>query len=215
MTSNKQKHLEALSEIRTMMERSSRFISLSGLSGVAAGFWALVGAAVAFAYLGKIPFSGSYYHGLSAGTEKWGMPAVVFFAVLASLVLVLALFSGIYFTTRRARRKGLPIWGQLTRRLLWNLAIPLVGGGLFCLALLKQGMVLMVAPATLVFYGLALLNASKYTLNDIRYLGMTEIGLGVLAAFMPGYGLEFWTIGFGALHIIYGMAMYWKYEREL
>lgn len=214
MTPTNQEHLATLSEIRNLMERSSRFISLSGLSGVAAGLCALIGAAAAFVYLGKVPFSGGGYYPLVAETIPWGMPPVVFFAVDASLVLVLALFSGIYFTTRKARRSGQPIWGQLTRRLLWSLAVPLAVGGLFCLAMIRVDTVILVAPATLLFYGLALLNASKYTLNDIRYLGMTEIGLGLVAAFWPGYGLEFWAIGFGLSHILYGTAMYMKYDRK-
>lgn len=213
MTSTNREHLATLSEIRSLMERSSRFISLSGLSGVAAGLWALAGAAAAFVYLGKVPFDGQYH--TFVDTVHWGMPPVVFFAVNASLVLVLALFSGIYFTTRKARRNGQPIWGQLTRRLLWSLAVPLAVGGLFCLAMIRAGMVMLVAPATLVFYGLALLNASKYTLHDIRYLGMTEMGLGLIAAFWPGYGLEFWAVGFGLAHILYGTAMYIKYDRQL
>jgi hypothetical protein len=70
-----------------------------------------------------------------------------------------------------------------------------------------------VAPATLVFYGLALVNGSKYTLNDIRNIGYLEAGLGVVSMFVPGYGLWFWALGFGVLHIVYGVTMYYKYER--
>ncbi len=214
MTQNHREHLETLTEIRSIMERSSRFISLSGLSGVAAGLWALLGAAAAFAYLGTAPFSSSRYYFLTEGAGfGWGLHPMAFFALDGALVLLLALGSGIYFTTRKARRRGLPIWDRLTRRLLWHLAVPLAAGGLFCLAMLKQGWVGLVAPATLVFYGLALLNASKFTLKDIQYLGLSEIALGLFAAFFPGYGLEYWAIGFGLLHIVYGMGMYFKYER--
>lgn len=214
MTTQHQEHLEALSEIRSIMERSSRFISLSGLSGIAAGLWALLGAAAAFWYLDAVPFNAplSYYEARTSGLL--GLAPISFFLADAALVLVLALSTGIYFTTRKARRRGLPVWDRLTRRLLVNLLIPLAAGGLFCLALLKHGEAGLIAPTTLIFYGLALLHASKYTLNDIRYLGLTEIGLGLCAAFFIGYGLEFWTIGFGLMHIVYGAAMYFKYERS-
>ena len=56
-------------------------------------------------------------------------------------------------------------------------------------------------------------NASKYTLNDIRYLGLTEIFLGLVALVFLEYSLLFWAIGFGLVHIIYGIVMYYKYER--
>lgn len=212
MTTSHQEHLETLTEIRSIMERSSRFISLSGLSGVAAGIWALMGAGAAFWYMALTPFSGAASFETLANHPS-GLDPLSFFLLDAVLVLVLALASGVYFTTRKARRKGLPIWDRLTRRLLLNLFIPLAAGGIFCLALLKQGQAGLITPVTLIFYGLALLNASKYTLNDIRYLGLTEIAIGLVSAFFIGLGLEFWTIGFGLMHILYGTAMYFKYEQ--
>ncbi|MCB0557331.1 MAG: hypothetical protein H6573_04720 [Lewinellaceae bacterium] len=214
MTQNYNSHLEALNEIRSLMERSSRFISLSGLSGVAAGLWALIGAAAAYLYLGASPLDGKHlYYQQPIPIEKWGLDYLSFFLLDATLVLILALSSGIFFTTRKARQKGQLVWGPLTQRLLLNLALPLVAGGIFCLGLAYHGLMGLIAPTTLVFYGLALINTSKYTLNDIRYLGITEVALGLMALFLPGYGLEFWCIGFGLLHIIYGLILYFKYER--
>lgn len=195
------------------MERSSRFISLSGLSGVVAGIAALVGAALVYAYLGVSPFDQQRpYYVMAPEVHKWGMGYLTFFILDAVGVIILALSFGIFFTTRKARRKGQKIWDALTRRLLVSLGIPLVAGGLFCLALLKHGLIGLVAPATLIFYGLALVNAGKYTLHDVHYLGLCEIALGLLATFRMGFGLEAWVIGFGFLHIIYGVWMYYKYE---
>lgn len=210
-----QDHIEALQEIRALMERSSRFISLSGLSGVSAGLIALAGAALAFAYLGKIPFSdeGLFYPIKGSAAHPWGISPIVFFAADGLAVLAGAVASGIYFTTRKARSKGLPIWDALTRRLLINLTIPLATGGLFVIALYIHGLFGLIVPSTMIFYGLALINGSKYTLNDIRYLGISEIILGMIGMFAPGYGLELWAIGFGVLHIFYGILMYHKHER--
>ena len=210
---NNNEHLESLQQIRSMMERSSRFISLSGLSGVAAGIIALFGAAAAHVYLDVKPFSGPYLYLAEPGYEKWGLNFYEFFAVDAGIVLILALTAGIFFTTRKAVKKGQKVWDKLTWRLLINLAIPLATGAVFCLALLKYGMFGLIAPTTLIFYGLSLINGSKYTLNDIRYLGVTEIVLGMVGLFNIGYGLEIWAIGFGLMHIIYGTFMWMKYER--
>jgi hypothetical protein len=209
-------HLENLSEIRSLMERSSRFISLSGLSGVAAGIFAIIGAMAACVYLGGMycsstPFA--YYDYAQTRTGEINLNFYIFFFTDALAVLGLSLITGCLLTIRKARQKGQAIWDATAKRLLINLLIPLVTGGLFCLVLLSHGLVGLVAPATLIFYGLALLNASKYTLDDIRYLGIFEIALGLIASVYLGYGLIFWTIGFGLLHIVYGIVMYNKYEK--
>lgn len=213
---SRDQHLETLSEIRNMMERSSRFISLSGLSGIAAGIAALIGAAMVYIYLDITPFDSERLYYVKAFTSgKWGIDYITFFFLDAALVLLTAIAAGIFFTTRKAKKAGQKIWDKTSKRLLINMAIPLVTGGIFCLALLKHGMFGfgLLAPTTLIFYGLACVNASKYTLDDIRYLGIMEIILGLIAINYIGYGLEFWALGFGVLHIIYGVKMYFKYER--
>ena len=210
---NQNDHLKTLSDIRSMMERSSRFISLSGLSGVAAGIFALLGAAAVYVFFNISPFEGTYYYEAAGSPARWGIEPISFLILDAAIVLICAVASGIFFTTRQAKQKGQKIWGALTQRLLISLAIPLVAGGLYCIALMRYGMFGLVAPTTLIFYGLALLNASKYTFDDIRYLGICEIVLGLIAINFLGYGLEFWALGFGVLHIIYGTLMYNKYER--
>jgi hypothetical protein len=213
MNSNNEQ-IENLSEIRNLMERSSRFLSLSGLSGISAGIIALAGAGVAFFYLN---YDDRYFDINRYLTERlYGnlQSRIGFIITDALVILLLALASGIYFTTRKARRSHLKVWDNTTRRLLINLFIPLTAGGIFCLALLFNGVFFMVAPATLIFYGIALLHASKYTLQEVRILGILETGTGLLASFLPGYGLLFWAFGFGVLHILYGTLMYYRYEHK-
>lgn len=205
--------LENLNEIRNLMEKSSRFLSLSGLSGVFAGIIALIGAAVAFFYLDfdqrYFDINQYFYNGMHLKIHK----SIGFLLIDAIIILVLALSAGVYFTTRKARNKGLPVWNSSAKRMLVNLSIPLAAGGIFCFILLYHHIFFLVAPCTLIFYGLALLNASKYTLPDIRYLGMCEIILGLAGSLFVGYGLIIWAVGFGIMHMIYGTVMYLKYER--
>jgi hypothetical protein len=205
--------LETLSEIRSMMERSSRFISLNGLSGVFAGIFALIGAGAAFIYLETFLYSPFYVNISITGIHSLYAPTYIFFFLDAFVVLFASLVVAISLSMRKAKTIGVKIWDNTAKRMLINLLIPLATGGLFCLILIYHGIIGLIAPATLIFYGLALINASKYTLNDIRYLGFTEIGIGLLAAIWIGYGLLFWAIGFGIMHIIYGTAMYYKYEK--
>jgi len=204
----KNQHLETLTEIRSLMEKSTKFISLSGLSGIVAGIFALIGALIAYYYLLSTNYDQAYLMSGAVDVEFY-----TFFFLNAGFVLISALAFGSYFTIRKAKRNNQKIWDQTSKRLLINLLLPLVSGGLFCLVLLYHGLVGLIAPVTLIFYGLALINASKYTLNDIRYLGICEIILGLISSVFIGYGLVFWALGFGILHIVYGFVMYFKYEK--
>jgi hypothetical protein len=204
----KNQHLDALSDIRSMMEKSTKFISLSGLSGIFAGIFALIGAVIAYNYLVATQYEDAY---LMNGRVNFNF--YLFFFLNASFVIIASIAFGSYFTIRKAKKNNQKIWDSTSKRLLINLMLPLITGGIFCLILFYHGIIGLVAPATLIFYGLALINASKYTLNDIRYLGVCEIILGLLASVFVGYGLVFWALGFGILHIVYGFVMYFKYEK--
>ncbi len=206
-------HLQTLTEIRSLMERSSKFLSLSGLSGVSAGVIALVGAVIVHMRLQTGWFTAIRDYGLRSTNDAAHLAIKQFLVTVAVVVLLLALLSGTYFTVRKARRQGLSVWNQSSQRLLWAMAVPLAAGGVFCLALLYYNLIWLAFPSTLIFYGLALLNGSKYTLRDVESLAYCEIGLGLLSLFWPGYNLLTWAIGFGVLHIVYGLAMYYKYER--
>jgi hypothetical protein len=199
-----EKHLQDLSEIRSLMERSSKFISLSGLSGISAGVIATLGGIYTYFFL--LPFD---KQGLIYFDEK----IIIRLMSIGGLVLALALSSSIFFTIRNARNKGNKIWTSSSKRLLESMAIPLLSGGLFCLLLLKAAPHLIDA-ATLIFYGLALLNASKYTFDDIKIVAYIEIILGLLAGLATNWtvSLLFWTLGFGLVHIVYGFFMYKKYD---
>jgi hypothetical protein len=129
-------------------------------------------------------------------------------------VLIAALVLGFLFTYLRSRKTNTPIWGTTAKRLLINVSIPMIVGGIFLLKLIDIGNYGLVAPGCLIFYGLGLLNASKYTLAEVRYLGYAQILLGIISLHVMGNGLLFWALGFGVLHIVYGAFMWWKYERS-
>ncbi|MCR9154399.1 MAG: hypothetical protein ACPGVV_10305 [Croceimicrobium sp.] len=193
-------HLEALKDIRSMMQRSVRFLSLSGLSGVFAGIYALLTAWLAHERISdptKV---------LDPGTPKYLM-------LLAAGCLVLAIGTAFLFTRNNARKKGLKMWDESAKLAMINLAIPLAAGGIFCFALLKANIYGFIAPASLIFYGLALVLSSRNTYPMIKQLGLLEIALGLVASFYLGHGILFWAIGFGLLHVIYGTYMYLKFDR--
>jgi hypothetical protein len=211
-----QQSLEAIHDIKRMMERSSRFISLSGLSGVSAGVCALIGAWLAhpyvFGYKNLFIDERAAAELASAGNYSFYFTVWLFWIALGTFLA--AVVSAFIFTYIKSKKEGIPIWGSSARRLIFNVTIPLVVGGIFLFKLVQFGTFGLIAPGCLLFYGLALINASKYTLNEIRFLGYAQIVLGIINLNFVGYGLYFWAAGFGVLHIIYGIYMWQRYERK-
>jgi hypothetical protein len=204
--------LTALNDIRKMMSESSKFLSLSGFSGIFAGLFAIAGA-----WLGDYQIN-RYFSGkdllISVGNPSENLTITI--GLICMLVLTLSLGIAFYLSKRKAQKKGYSLFDASSKKLLINIAIPLFTGGIFSMAMLFQGgmFIYLIAPAMLIFYGLALLNGSKYTFHEIRILAILEIMLGVIALFKLGYGLLFWTIGFGILHIIYGTLIWFKHDRK-
>jgi hypothetical protein len=197
----KEKDIHAeISSIHNLMERSAKFISLSGLSGIMAGVYALIGAGIGYNIL------------QNADYEKKDEVSITELFIVAIAVLILSIGTGIWLSFKKARKNSQQFWSTGSKRLLINMAIPLVSGGLLTFILIYHGHYGIVAPTTLIFYGLALVGGSHYTYSDVKGLGIMEILLGLLAALIPGYGLIFWAIGFGLLHIIYGTVMHFKYD---
>jgi hypothetical protein len=194
------KSIEDIKAIRKIMEESSRFLSLSGLSGIFPGLTAIAGAAVAYFFI------------LDSGNLKDPLSVIWQLSADAVIVLLVSLIFAFWFSIRKARKDGKKILTPITKRLLLNLFIPLATGGVFAFVLILQHNYQLIIPCFLIFYGLGLVNAGKFTFGEIYYLGILEIITGLISAFIPGRGLIFWIFGFGILHIIYGLAVYRKYE---
>lgn len=198
-----------IAEIRSMMERSTKFLSLSGWAGIMAGIYALAGAWIVYTYYdfnpGKIVYSTTQTDNVSSA-----LPAVIGVAVT---VLILAIGTAMILSYQKANKRDEKVWNATSRRLLAHMAVPLLTGGILILILLSNGLIGLVAPLTLIFYGLALYNASKFTYVDLKFLGLIQVVLGLFSVNFVAYGLLFWAVGFGVVHIFYGIYIYFKYER--
>lgn len=195
-------YIQDIAEIRSIMERSSKFLSLSGWAGIMAGIYALAGAWVAYSIFGFHPDEIFYTS-----------PNLTGVILLAIGILILALASAIFDSKRKARKRDENVWNATSRRLLASMAVPLFSGGILIAILLSKGLVGLIAPLTLLFYGLALYNAGNFTINEVRIMGIVQMILGLINTWFIEYGLLFWTIGFGVVHIAYGGYMYFRYER--
>lgn len=197
-------YLKELTEIRSMMERSSKFASLSGLSGILAGIYALAGTIIVSLVYGFNPDSIHYY----IEPDK-----LINTIIAALMVLILAVATAVFLSHKKAEKGGEKIWNPTSSRLLANMSVPLISGGFLVVVFLLNDLVGLIAPATLIFYGLALFNAGKFTFEEMKFLGLFQVGLGLISSFFIEYSLLLWGLGFGVLHIIYGAYMHFKYER--
>ncbi|MGJ8683965.1 MAG: hypothetical protein ACSHWW_05040 [Nonlabens sp.] len=209
----KDKVLDDLKEIRSIMDKSTRFISLSGMSGVMAGIYALIGSVVGYCIINDAGIRRDTFSYeklmVSSIAENHGMLIIL----VAGIVALLSIVTAFLLTQKKARKHKQSIWSSQTKRLVAHFAIPLFTGGVIVLVLLQYKIIGLVAPAMLIFYGLACVNASKYTIGTVLYLGLTCIALGLINTQFIGYGLYFWAAGFGICHIVYGAVMYYKYDR--
>jgi hypothetical protein len=211
---NEKEPVQALEEIKQMMDRSSRFVSLSGWSGIAAGICALVAAWIASKKFSQYGINENDYVKSDYTSNGNFLQFQRDLMILAVITFIAAFSLAFLFTWLRSRKTGMPVWGFTARKVIINVAVPMIVGALFIWRITDLGAYGLVLPACLIFYGLALINGSKYTVSEVRYLGYLQVVLGIISLWGTGYGLYFWAAGFGVLHILYGVMMWNKYERN-
>ena len=192
---DKDQALQSVNEIKELMEKSSKFTSLSGLTAILAGVYSLAGAYAAVRILNS---------GASPGA----------LVMVASVVLLAAAITACMLSFYKSRKLGQEFFSKLTYRIGWNFLLPLLTGGLLCISLLLHGGYGMISSVMLLFYGLALVNVAKFTYSNIAWLGYAFLCLGIIDSFFEGHALLYWTIGFGGFHILYGILFYLQYERK-
>ncbi|HLP13800.1 MAG TPA: hypothetical protein VK177_17835 [Flavobacteriales bacterium] len=214
-----------LKEMRSIMERSNKFLSLSGLSGILCGTYALVAAGIAYYFLyvypslqdftliDQVDMEGNRFTEAYATVVAMYSNIEFYLILLGSVTLLLSIGTALLLSKRKAKKQDETLWNPSFKIMLTHLLIPLISGGLFGLICIYKGWLVVIAPITLIFYGLALVSAAKFTFGEILYLGVLQVLLGLTCMFFLGYSLFFWAFGFGVLHIIYGLVIHRKYER--
>lgn len=195
-------YLEDLAEIRMMMQRSSKFLSLSGWAGIMAGIYALVGAYMAYMLFNFRP-SDILYEAPHTGK----------LILLGSIILIVSIGTAMLLSRQRAQKKGESAWNSTSRRMLITMAVPLLTGGLILLVLLSYELAAFLIPVSLVFYGMALFNAGHFTFREVQMLGICQSALGILALIFIPYSVLIWAVGFGLMNMVYGIYIHLKYER--
>jgi len=197
----KNQYSDDLAHIRSMMERSSRFLSLSGWAGIIPGLLALAGLATAGWFIDLAILTGDYTTGINKHS-----PLVMQLGTIAVVVLALSIFTSWFMCMRKARLDKQSTWTPAIRNMLLHFAIPLLAGAVIVGWIYQKEQWELLSPVLLSFYGLALVLVSQFTLRSVFWMGIFEIALSIPAG-ITGWDLPVLAIGFGFTHIVYGIMM--------
>ena len=207
---------EELASIRNMMEKSSKFSNLSGLSIFFTGLLTIIAASVIYFDIG-FSYSDveiSYSQLINNEGSKENLEQKIrLLSLIASVILILSLLILYVTASKKTKKEGIKLFNPTFKRTARSLVVPLVSGGVFSFFLIYNHMYGLVAPATLIFYGLGLIAASRNSYDELEVLGYVELVLGILASYFMGAGLLFWVIGFGLGHIVFGSYLHFKYDK--
>lgn len=201
-----QQHLENLSELKGILSRNTRFLSFSGLAGVIAGVLALIGQTVAVMYYLSHPEIDI--------TKKLAPEHAIVFLTISAAIMILSVGVGYVLTNKNIKKTGEKLNSGLIKNTLLNICLPIAVGGVMCLMAYMQGHNMVIPSYMLLFYGLALFGGSKYSFDDLKMVGSAFILLGMVSYFDPSLSIFTWGLGFGILHIVYGLQIYFQRERK-
>ncbi|MBK7028368.1 MAG: hypothetical protein IPH45_03800 [Bacteroidales bacterium] len=205
----KEDYKQTLADIRNLMDHSARFQSLSGLAGISSGLAALTGLAAFYLYFGYSLFEPFLFVNYQT---------VPFLMLDGAVILMVSLILAFILTKRNAQKHNEKLWTPIFKRVLLFWSIPMASGGILLLPYFSGSGPILFPTAislTLVFYGLALTSASRYSLNELFWLGIINIILGLTAFFLWKYSLIFWGLGFGVMNVVFGVYVYRKHEANL
>jgi hypothetical protein len=198
---DKEDYIKDIAEMRSIMERSTKFLSLSGVAVVLIGVYALVAVYIAYQVIGYDP------------REATSPDMINKLLGFGAIVMAVSVITVIFLSRQKAIRRNEKFWNPTFRRLLVHALTPLLTGGILILIFIAKDLPAFIIPLSLVFYGLMLYTAGKFTFPEFQAIGLVEIALGLFSAYYTPYSLGSWAIGFGLVHIGLGLYLYFRYER--
>ena len=199
---------QELSEIKSMMERSKRFLSLSGIAGIPVGLTALAGIAAI-----NFTIHQSWNVWLLPETLNLSTIQLIWLGVITALMFGIAAIITWILSHKKVPTQKLA--SPPSKKFLEALAIPIAFGTVACLLFAKNELYAYIPGLSLLMYGLGMIQAAQHSFQELKRLGLALAVLGLVAFLAPTYSLILWAMGFGGLHILYGIWMHQKYDRKI
>lgn len=202
-------YIQQISDIRKIITERTKFKALSGISGILAGCYAIIGAWIAY----RIIYNSNdiLYSKFKAGYYSNDIGLLF---LVAFIVLVASIATGIFFSWKKAKESGEKLFNKVAWKILGHFSIFMLSALVLLIATYLNGYYTLLAPICLLFYGLSLIHVSSFINSEVFGLGLSIVAIGLISLFFPGYGLLCWTLGFGLMHMIYGFMMWYKYDRN-
>jgi len=206
-----QKHLENLSELKSILSKNTRFLSFSGLSGVIAGITALAGEYLFYnLYLATFSSSSNY-----ADVRNLADMKLFYSALLIALSIIgISVIVGVILARKKIRMQGSTVNRDLLKNTLIHILVPILVGGAICFVASFTDHFIYIPAFLLIFYGLGLFNGSRFSFDDLKIVGLVFMGLGLITYAYPNLSMWTWGLGFGVGHILYGLRVYFVHDRK-
>lgn len=191
---------ENLRVIRDLMERSTKYSTFSGLSGVLAGTASITGCIVTHLLQRRFPDPASFR---------------IPFLLTWSLVILCAIGGDFLLTKRRATRVGKRIVSRLGKQMVIASAPGLGTGALLTLYFLSHNLLADIFPMWMLAYGIAVCAVGLFSQREVSWLGAAFLAAGTITLLLPLFGLTalpalgliMMAVTFGGFHIVYGIAV--------
>jgi hypothetical protein len=181
--------MDNIEYIRDTMESAGQFTALSGLGSILLGVVGLAAAPIASAQ----PTNEGWL-------VTWLMAASVAVPLGGSAVL------------RKARSAGVPLLSGHGRRFVLGFVPGMLTGALITVALFRAGLFHLMPGCWLLMYGTAVLTAGTFSVAIIPLMGVSFMVVGAVALFFPAaWGDDFMAVGFGGIHVLFGVLIARRY----
>lgn len=208
-----------IQEVQRIMERTTLFTLLPGTPAVVGGLMVLAGCAVSYAMFHSLDF---------ADILNLSVNGQIVFCVMWFLIGMGGILLEAFSTSRAAAKHDLTPKARPMRVAAFSLTPSVIVAMVLTVKFLlpfdqriwdmimtfnfdvplepRAEEIQYIVPIWMMLYGTGVYTAGLFSIRAPRTLGLTFIGLGVIALLcFPGYGVVSAALSFGLLHIVFGL----------
>lgn len=181
--------IDNLQFIRETMERSAVFTSVPGYGGALMGATAMGAAIIAYN---------------QSRVENW--------LIVWLVEAVLAFAIGLFALWQKAKNSNVSLASVPARKFASAFAPPIIAGIILTALFYYRGFYPFLPCVWLTLYGTAVVTGGAFSVRIVPIVGWIFVAFGAVAAFAPSsWGNLLMALGFGVLHIVFGLIVARRY----
>jgi len=190
------------------MERHSSFFSLSGFTGILIG---IVGCIAIF-------LVDTMTHGYGINFDGFSQLPILFLEIGIMVIGILTIVLSLFILWKRGRNKAKKnkqgLWNAFAKKQRINLLLLLLVFLVILILIGSKGYYRLITPLLLSFYGLLLLNLSRFQSKSLLFLGLATLILGIVSYVSYTDKIFLLALGVGIFPIIYGLLTFNKSKKQ-